>query len=95
MGLISVIIGNASLVNLFDAIFVGIFIGLGITGILAYINYRKNAIIPTKQLLKWFALIALPIAIVPTLMVLLFAIPDTALPDNIGIYLGWLSVYIL
>jgi hypothetical protein len=88
ISIIAFLTGNISLVGLADGLFISIFFGLGITGILSYIYYRKNAIIPTKKLLKWSALIALPIAIVPTLLVLLLAIPDSDLPTNIGMLLG-------
>ena len=88
IGLLSIIAGDASLVNMVDAIFVSIFIGLGITGILSFIYYRKNAIILTKQLLKWIALIAIPIAIVLALLITLIGIPGVDQPNNIGLFLG-------
>jgi hypothetical protein len=89
IGMISLIAGNSSLVNLVDAIFVSLFMSLGITGILAVIYYRKSAIIPTKKILKWFALIALSVATVLTPLILLFGFPDSDLPSNIWILLGW------
>jgi hypothetical protein len=67
------------------SIFIGLFITFGITGILAFKYYRKSAIIPTKKLLKSSALIALIIAIVPTLLVVFFAITVPGFPNDIEI----------
>jgi len=83
IGIITIITGNSDLIELVDAFFVSLFISLGITGILAFKYYRKSAIIPTKQFMKWLALIALVITFV--LIGLVSTIISRDLPTNVGI----------
>jgi hypothetical protein len=83
LGIIPFIItGNSNLVELVSAFFISLLFAFFVAGIFAYGYSRRSAIIPTKKILKWFALISIPIATVTMLMVLFFAITVQEFPKD-------------
>ena len=80
-----IVTGNIALVQLVEAIFISGTFGFFFTGILAFRYNKKRAIIPTKKVLKRFALITLPIAAVVTLLVILLLFTVGDFPSEITV----------
>jgi len=90
---------DASLYQIADSFFANFFISLFITGILAFRYYSKRGIISTKKIFKWFAIIAVIIAPVFTVVLFLdilsknidpnlYLWSNTAIIALIGMYIG-------
>jgi hypothetical protein len=84
IGLIPFIItGNTNLVELVSAFFISLLFAFFVAGVFAYGYNRKSAIISTKKLLKWFALISIPIATIVMLLAIYFIFTVQEFPTDI------------
>jgi hypothetical protein len=77
-----IVTGNITLVQLVEALFISSTFGFFFTGILAFRYNKKSAIIPTRKVLKWFAVITLPIATVVTLLVIFLLFTIQEIPND-------------
>jgi len=78
--------------DIIGAFFFVLVISFLFSGSLAYKYHRKRGIIPTKRVLKWFAIISSVSAIVFTILVLVLISADVR--DNLELLVGTVFIYL-